>query len=183
MEKLVSKLKEQEGSSPFQMITLFLVGMCLFSIVFEVTRVTILVRQVRSAYENAIRTVVTENYNEVFAGFREEEYIGGQYIGGSEGGGEEELPVWEELHDTGDVEEELVELLGLEDEGKMLKKQKAGYSLSGFHIEVKNGQDSELGRYEVNGKVCLNVSFAVGWIAVGHVEIPLRVQTKYGENF
>ena len=180
MEKLKGKLKEDEGATFFHMV--FLVGMCLFNILFEFVRVKLIIENVNSAYVRAIRTVTTENYNEVYSGFREDVYIGGQYSGGPEGGGDEEYPEWESLHDTGDVEEELAELLVLSASNGTLKSEN-GYSLSGFDIEVKDGNASELGRYEVRGKLELSVSFAIGGFAVGKVEFPVKVQTKYGENF
>lgn len=183
MEKLKGKLKEDEGATFFHMVVLFLVGMCLFNILFEFVRVKLIIENVNSAYVRAIRTVTTENYNEVYSGFREDVYIGGQYSGGPEGGGDEEYPEWESLHDTGDVEEELAELLKLNEDGGTLKSEQGGYTLTGFDVKVKDGNVSELGRYEVKGKLNLTVSFAIGGFAVGKVEIPIDVQTKYGENF
>lgn len=184
MEKLKEKLSDTEGATVLQIVTLFLIGMVCFSVVFEFIRVKIVVESVKSAYERAVRTVASENYNETYAGFREEISTGGEFSGGPEGGGDEnELPEWETLHDNGDIENELAELLDLKEESGKLFSDESGYVISDLKIAVKDAKDSSLCRYEISGQLKLAVPFSIAGIAVSKVELPVKVQTKYAENF
>lgn len=181
--KTKEKLKEKEGGTVFPIVMLFLMGMLLFSIIFEFVRIKIVASGIKDAYENAVRTVAVENYNETYAGFREEVSVGGQYIGGPEGGGEEEIPEWESLHDLGDVEDELSTLLGLREENGILISEESGYELSEFEVQVKDAQDSVLRKYEIKGNLKLKIPFAIGGIAASQVTIPVTIQTEYSEKY
>ena len=184
MEKLKNKLAETEGATFLGTVVLFLAGMVFFAILFEFVRVKLVVANVKTSYERAVRTVASENYNEVYAGFREEVSAGGQYSGGPEGGGDEqEVPEWEPLHDNGDIENELAELLDLEEENGKLASKESGYSLSNFRVSVKDASDSSLHRYEIAGQLKVNVTFSVAGIAASSVELPVKIQTKYAEKY
>ena len=184
MEELKEKLSDTEGATVLQIVGLFLIGMVCFSVIFEYVRVKIVVENVKAAYERAVRTVAAENYNETYAGFREEISVGGEYSGGPEGGGDEnELPEWETLHDNGDIESELAELLALQEENEKLVSDESGYVISDFKIAVKDAKDSSLCRYEISGQLKLEVPFSIAGIAVSKVELPVKVQTKYAENY
>lgn len=184
MEKLKEKMKETDGATVFHSVVLFLVFLYIFAIGFEYLRVSLVVSNIKSAYERAVRTVTVENYNETYAGFREEVLgVGGQYIGGPEGGGEEAVPEWEELHDTGDIENELIELLDLQEDENALVNVESGYTLSDFKVQVKDAVDSELHRYEVVGELNLSVAFGIGEILKSQVQIPIQIQTKYSEKY
>lgn len=183
MERVAAKLKECRGGTFFHILIIFIVGMTFLAVIFEFARVKIVVRNVQSAFERSVRTVAAENYNEVFAGLREGIAKGGQFEGGPEGGGTEEKPEWIALHDIGDIEEELTELLGLEEEESELVNEESGYSLSGIVVSVYDANESELEHYEICGKLVVKVPFSVAGIAGAEVEIPVEVDTGYSEKY
>lgn len=172
-------LKQDEGSTVIDVAVWVLVILIIFSVVFEFIRVQIISYNLKDTFENAVKTVVSENYNEVYAGFRESIAIGGQYEGGPEGAsGDEEEPEWIDLNDYGDVEQEITELLCVES----LETGDGSYSISSIKIKVQNASESESGKYEINGSMKVTVLIRIVGITV-KASVPIRVKSVYNEMY
>lgn len=183
MERVRAKLKETRGGTFFHILVIFLVGMIFLMVTFEFTRVKLVVQNVQSAFERSVRTVAAENYNEIFAGLREGMELGGQFEGGPAGGGTEEEPEWISLHDTGDIEEELIDLLVLKEQNHTLIDVKSHYTLSKITVKVLDGDKSKSGYYEIRGNLIVSVPFSIAGIAGAEVKIPIEVTTRYRKKY
>lgn len=178
------KLKEQEGSGVIEAVVLFLFAMILLSVLFEYIRIQILANGVRDSFERAVLTVASENYNEVYAGFREVEYMGGIYEGGPEGGGYAgEIPEWLPLNDYGNVAEELQELLNLEIEESLYINVKDNYTLDNIQVEIRNNSFESAGRYEIKGMIKMHIPIYFSGIKVMDTTIPVGIKTAYTPKY
>lgn len=180
IQLLKEKIREKKGSGLMEAVILFLVTMMFFSVAFEYLRIQMVANNIRDAYERAILTVASENYNEVYAGFREEDFIGGVYEGGSGGGGKlGELPEWISLNDYGSVGEELEELLVLKRDDGGYTSDKDKYTLRDIEVQVKEGGASTSGKYEVKGEITMEIPIYFASVKITQAEIPLKVKTAY----
>lgn len=84
IEKIKAKIKCKQGGGLIYAASILMFGMLLISIGMEYFRIRVTALGIQSAYEKAILTVATENYNETYTGVREEEALGGIYEGGNE---------------------------------------------------------------------------------------------------
>lgn len=172
-------LKQSEGSTVIDIGVWVLVILIIFSVVFEYIRVQLIAYNLKDTFENAVKTVVSENYNEVYAGFRESITVGGQYEGGPEGANnDEEEPEWVDLNDYGDVEQEVTELLCIES----LETGDGSYSIQDVEIKVQNGDESESGKYEINGSMNVTVPIRIIDVTV-EASIPIKVKSIYNEMY
>lgn len=181
-----SKINEREGSGVIEAVVLFLFTMLLLSVIFEYIRVQILANGVRDNFERAVLTVASENYDEVYAGFREILYTGGIYEGGPEGGGNtDEVPEWVPINDYGNIEEELQELLLLEldEEVGTYSNTKDNYFLDNLEVEVRNNSMQASGRYEVRGTIQLSVPVYFTGMKVMDITIPINIKTAYTPKY
>lgn len=185
IKRMRSFLRDQRGSGELMIVVLFMVGMILFSVVFEYIRVQIYASNIRDSFERAIRTVASENYNEVYAPFRELESSGGEYAGGAAGGGNRnETPEWMPMNDIGDVRDELLELLSLEEKsaGNLLVGDYE-YELSDIVVYVKDAAVSGSGKYEVEGRIQVKLPIYFLGAIERKVSIQLKVKTAYSAKY
>lgn len=177
-------LKQKDGWSVIEIAVIFFIGMIFLSVSYEYFRVQITANNIKDAYERAILTVAMNNYNEVYAGFREEKPVGGEYEGGPAGGGNvDETPEWVPIHDYGNVTEALQELLSLEEGENSIYSETEEYSLSDMNIQVRNAEDTERNKYEVIGNVKMKIPLYFGNIKVKDIEIPIKVRTAYTAKY
>lgn len=172
-------LKQSEGSTVIDIGVWVLVILIIFSAVFEYIRVQILAYNLKESFENAVKTVASENYNEVYAGFREgfkeSIIIGGQFEGGPEGANnDEEEPEWYDINDYGDVEQELSELLAVDS----LDTGDGTYSIKDIEIKINNACDSEYRRYEIIGNMEVVVPIRIVGVEI-KATVPIRVNNVY----
>ena len=180
--KLFKKLKENTGAGEIKVAILFLAMMIIFSVIFEYVRVQIYASNVRDSFERAILTVASENYNEVYAGFREIEIYGGEYAGGPAGGDDSDaIPEWIPIYDRGNVADELMELLALDeiDSGRELTGE---YDISDILILVKDSYSGG-GRYDVRGEMKLRLPVYFLGVIEQHIELNIVVKTGYTAKY
>lgn len=184
LTKIRRKLKEKEGSSIILLIVVFFVGMVLLSVAYEYIRVQIIAGNIKDSFERAILTVASENYDEVYAGFREEKGTGGEYEGGPEDGGNAtELPEWISLNDDGDVEDELSDLLSLDQEENYLYSDKDKYRLSDIIVKAKNADSTPSGKYEIVGSIKITLPIYLCGAIETNIEINRKVTTAYTAKY
>jgi hypothetical protein len=184
LKKFSKKLKEKDGSSIIYMVVIFLIAMILLSISYEFIRMQIIANNIRDAYERSILTVAADNYNEVYAGFRDKEYIGGEFEGGPAGGGDKnELAEWVAMNDYGNIKEELMELLSLKEDGRFILSDKDKYKLSDMKVEVKNGEYSSNTRYQIKGTLKLTIPFYFNKVFISDIVIPIHVNSAYTAKY
>lgn len=181
VKKIFWLLKKKEGFGMLSCVIVMLVGMIFLSIFCEYIKVTIITSNLKDAYERAILTVASENYNEVYAGFREIKNLGGEYQGGPESG-LDEAPEWVTLHDYGDVSEELMELLNLIDNDAFLYSNDDEYSISNFKIEVKDMLQTTR-KYEVKGSAKISIPLYFANQKIYDIQMTIRVSTAYTPKY
>lgn len=176
--EISQKLNEKKGSTVIDVAVLFFVGMLLLSVGIEYLRVQLIAYNVKDSFENAVKTVAEENYNEVYSGFREGIEAGGQFQGGPEGANQDEdMPEWVNLNDKGDVTGELEQLLGISD----LNKGK-GYAIRDIEIKVRNADESEYHQYEVNGRMQIIIPIHIVGFSV-NAKVPVSVRNVYEKMY
>jgi hypothetical protein len=181
---VVLKLKEKKGSGALQAVIIFLVCMIFLSVAYEYLRVQILANNIRDSFERAIRTVASENYNEVYAGFKEKIYEGGTYEGGpGDGGDKNEVPEWIPLNDNANVYAELAELLVMNEGDNSLISEKDNYQLSDLSIQVRNADAASSGKYEIKGSMKATMPLHFGGVKVTDAVITIRVTTAYSMKY
>lgn len=184
MYKIRKKLKEKNGVGVIHAAIIFLISMLLLSISYEFIRIQIIANNIKTSYERAILTVGSENYNEVFSGFREYDYIGGEYQGGPYSRDNAEvMPEWEALNDYGNIGEELMELLFLIDKDNALVSEKDGYELSDIQVLVNNAVYASSGKYVIKGTIVMTMPIYLNKVKVTNIEIPLKVKTAYTPKY
>ena len=158
------KLRENDGSVYMNLMWLIFAIMLIMAVYMEYNRINHILKSVDMAYERALTAVAVNNYDEIYENVREEDVYGGAFAGGSEGGYEEdEKPVFFDDSDYGDIEDELVNLLGLTklpDSDAVSKLQQGGrneFSLSGFQAELKQDGAEIDGKYRVDGKMTVKI--------------------------
>ena len=177
------KLKENDGSTYMNLMWLIFVIMLLTAVYIEYNRINYILKTVDMAYERALTAVAVNNYDEIYENVREEEAYGGAFIGGNEGEYEEdEKPVFFDDSDYGDIEDELISLLGLTKiyDSDVISRITSGnmneFSLSEFHAEIRqDGADTD-GKYRVDGKVKVRVP--IYFMGKEIVALNLKVKSK-----
>ena len=177
------KLKENDGSAYMNLMWLIFVIMLLTAVYIEYNRINYILKTVDMAYERALTAVAVNNYDEIYENVREEEAYGGAFIGGNEGEYEEdEKPVFFDDSDYGDIEDELISLLGLTKiyDSDVISRITSGnmneFSLSEFHAEIRqDGADTD-GKYRVDGKVKVRVP--IYFMGKEIVALDLEVKSK-----
>lgn len=170
----VTKVREvtssKRGSVYFYGIFLIMGLVIILSVFFEYFRIYGTVSRVEKAYEKAMLSVAITNYDEIFTSMRESGQLGGVFEGGNETEiGSDELPEWIEINDMGDVSQELVNLLDIQELEDGLHAFDPGgnwlYSVDDMSILIRqsSGYNEEL-RYEIEGDF--------------HIEIPVYFMGK-----
>lgn len=177
------KLRENDGSAYMNLVWLVFAIMLTVAVYIEYNRINYILKTVDMAYERALTAVAVNNYDEIYENVREEEAYGGAFTGGNEGEYEEdEKPVFFDDSDYGDIEDELVSLLGLTklSDSNAISKISAGsmneFSLSDFHAEIRqDGADTD-GRYRAYGK--LKVRIPIYFMGKELTALDLEVKSK-----
>lgn len=164
LNKAGRKIRENDGSAYMNLMWLMFAIMLTAAAYIEYNRISHILKTVDMAYERALTAVAVNNYDEIYENVREEGAYGGAFAGGNEGEyGEDEEPVFFDDSDYGDIEDELVSLLGLTrtPDSAFLSKISAGnvneFSLSDFQVEIRqDGADAD-GRYRAYGKLKVRV--------------------------
>lgn len=177
------KLRENDGSAYMNLMWLMFAIMLMVAVYIEYNRINHILKTVDMAYERALTAVAVNNYDEIYENVREEEAYGGAFNGGNEGEYEEdEKPVFFEDSDYGDIEDELVSLLGLTklSDSDVISKISSGsvneFSLSDFQAEIRqDGADTD-GKYRVDGK--LKVRVPIYFMGKELIALDLEVKSK-----
>ena len=104
MGKLKKMIKDKKGMSYPLTVALVLALLITLCVLAEFFRLSIIAYGVRNALQEAVISVATTNYNEVYDGLREG-YSGGYFMTGN---------CWEETLDYGDVYTRLLPMLFLQ---------------------------------------------------------------------
>jgi hypothetical protein len=183
LNKAGRKLRENDGSAYMNLMWLMFAIMLMVAVYIEYNRINHILKTVDMAYERALTAVAVNNYDEIYENVREEEAYGGAFNGGNEGEYEEdEKPVFFDDSDYGDIEDELVSLLGLTklSDSDVISKISSGsvneFSLSDFHAEItQDGTDID-GKYRVDGK--LKVRVPIYFMGKELTALDLEVKSK-----
>ncbi len=183
LNKAGRKLRENDGSAYMNLMWLMFAIMLMVAVYIEYNRINHILKTVDMAYERALTAVAVNNYDEIYENVREEEAYGGAFNGGNEGEYEEdEKPVFFDDSDYGDIEDELVSLLGLTklSDSDVISKISSGsvneFSLSDFHAEIRqDGVDID-GKYRVDGK--LKVRVPIYFMGKELTALDLEVKSK-----
>ena len=147
----------------------------IFCGISEYFRLQIIAVGVRDALEDAIISVVNDNYAGVYHGVRE------GYSGSYQPFGED---AWEETLDTGDVYGQLDRILGTQlDGGRRFK-----YMLDGLEVTIRNApfapsDPSGTQRFEAEGIIRMEAPVRFLGKMLLPLEMELKVQAGYTEVF
>ena len=183
LNKAGRKLRENDGSAYMNLMWLMFAIMLMVAVYIEYNRINHILKTVDMAYERALTAVAVNNYDEIYENVREEEAYGGAFNGGNEGEYEEdEKPVFFDDSDYGDIEDELVSLLGLtrlsdsDVISKISSRSVNEFSRSDFRAEIRqDGADID-GRYRVDGK--LKVRVPIYFMGKELTALDLEVKSK-----
>lgn len=177
-------LKEKRGSGFPMAAATALALLIIFCGISEYFRLQVIAGGVRDALEDAVISVVNNNYAGVYHGVRE------GYSGSYQPFGEDS---WEETLDTGDVYGRLDRILGTQlDSGRRVKYMGDGqteeFSLSGLEVIIRNApfapsDPSGTQRFEAEGTVRLKVPVRFLGKMLLPLEVALKVQAGYTEVF
>ena len=156
----------------------------IFCGISEYFRLQIIAVGVRDALEDAIISVVNDNYAGVYHGVRE------GYSGSYQPFGED---AWEETLDTGDVYGQLDRILGTQlDGGRRIKYMGDGqteeFALDGLEVTIRNApfapsDPSGTQRFEAEGIIRLEAPLRFLGKMLLPLEMELKVQAGYTEVF
>lgn len=159
------------------------VSLCLLMImlgIMEYSRLMIISSGVKDAMQEAVISVVNDNYNEIYHSVREGYAAGYEPWGGS----------FEESVDEGDVYGRLGDLLGLDYEGSYLVGRlpdgKTELKISQLSIEIPNSNlaPTDSGKsYEVITTVRLEVPVSFLQKNIPDMSIKLRTKAAYTPKF
>ena len=172
-------LKDKKGSMfPFTVaiviaLMFILLGVC------EYMKLMITVSGIKDAYEEAIISVVNDNYNEVYHCVREG-YAGGYEPSGGAG--------FHSSIDTGNVEGRLCSLLGLAESGGVCRKLSPGgtlqYQLSGISVSVHNTPMVRSGdKFYADGVLLLEIPVEFAGRTITYMPVNLKVRAALKEVF
>ena len=183
IREIYKKIHKNDGSVYMIMAWLMLAIALIAALYVEYNHISHIIKNVDMAYERAMTAVAVNNYDEVFEAVREEAAEGGAFNGGNEGEYEEdEAPVYFDDSDYGDIEDELVNLLGLTksmEKDVVYKTSPDGqneYSLSEFQVEIKQDGTDIDGKYRINGR--LTVRVPIYFLGKEITDIKLDVRSK-----
>lgn len=172
-------LKDKKGSMfPFTVavvicLMFILLGVC------EYMKLMITVSGIKDAYEEAIISVVNDNYNEVYHCVREG-YAGGYEPNGGSG--------FHASLDQGNVQGRLTSLLGLTEEGGVCKKLSPSgtlqYQIYGISVTVHNTPMARSGdKFYADGVLRLEVPVNFAGQTLGYMPVNIKVQAALKEKF
>lgn len=169
----------KQGLSYPLTVALILALLLLICVLAEFFRLSIIAYGVRNALQEAVISVTTTNYNEVYDGLREG-YSGGYFMTGE---------AWEETLDYGDVYTQLDRVLGTGSDGDYhVKWQIDGYEyrLSHLQVSIRNapfapGNASQ--KFEADASVKLEIPLSFGWQSLPPIEMTIQTKAAYMPKF
>lgn len=179
MKKFKNILWDKKGMSTPLTISLILVLLLLLCATSEFFRLNVIASGVRNVLQEAVISVATTNYNEVYNGLREG-YSGGYYL--DEGG-------WVENIDYGDIYTQMDRTLGTDTHnGYQVKWQEDGYEfrISELNVIIKNTSltpGSAEQNFEAEASVRLEVPLSFGWESLPPLSMTIRTKAAYMPKF
>ena len=175
----------QKGSGVPLSVAMVCVVLLLFCLISEYIRLQIIVSGVRDAVEDAVISVVNDNYAGVYHGVREG-YSGG-YLPYGDG-------AWEETLDEGDVYGHLAETLGLQRSGGKYVKYLGGnrnrleYAIDRLSVSIRNAplapsDPKSAQRFEADAILRMEVPVRFSGRILPSLVLNLKVQAGYTEVF
>ena len=170
----------QAFSAPWAII-IALIGMMLFTVISQYIRLMIIASGVRDAVQSAVISTATENYGNLFNGFREG-YAGGYVLTGDS---------WSERLSGGSVYSRLGSLLGIVSDGSKYTKfnsDGAEFSVYGLSTTVENApfapsSNDGIQQFEATTFITLEVPLSFASDVLPPVKIRLKVKSKYTPKF
>lgn len=172
--KIKSHFKKRPGEGTPLTIAIVLVLVMLFCLISEFARLWIIAQGIKEATQDAILSVVNDNYNDVYHAVREG-YAAGWYP--TDTG-------WDESLDTGNVYGHLKSTLGLTRSGDEYVKYADGeqeYMLSGLTISVRNnGFASGVSRdYTATAEIAVEIPMRFLGSILPPVQLKLHAAATY----
>ena len=178
MRNLGNILKDKKGEMFPMTVAVAICLLFLLLVAMEFFKLMITASGIKDAYEEAMISVVTNNYNEVYACVREG-YASGQIPTGYG---------FNAMVDTGDVEERLSGLLGLTSSGGTLNKVTdvgyIQYKISDINVTVPNTPILRSGqKFYAEGTMRLTIPVMFAGHMLFDVPINLKVKATMREVF
>ena len=184
MKKIRSILRDQRAASFPLTICMVLALMILFCGISEYFRLQIIAAGVREAVEDAVITVVNDNYAGVYHGVREGYSGSYQAFGGG----------WEETLNEGDIYSYLDSTLGTRLSGGRHVKfagdhnNAMEYAIDSLSVTIRNAplapsDPRNAQRFEAEAEVALEVPVRFGGKILPSLQMYLKVQAGYTEVF
>ncbi len=171
-------LKNSRGEGYPLVIAVTLVLLLLFCVAAEYFRLNIIVQGVRDAAEQAVISVMNDNYDDVYHAARE----------GYAAGWHPDADAWEESLDLGDVYAQLSDTLALTQNGESYCKrsgEETEYTLSKLVVEVRNNalSSGETQGYLADVRIALQVPVHFCNMELPDLYLNLALQAKYIPKF
>ena len=181
MRKLIRCVRDRRGMAFPLVIAVTLALLLLLCVLMEFFRLNLIASGVKEALQDAVVTVVNDNYANVYHGVREG-YSGGYYM---EGYG------FEEAVDTGDIYYHLDEMLGTRSENGTRVKYAEGvleYRITGLDVEIRNAplapsDPQNAQRFKADAEIWLEVPVRFAGKTLPAMKMRLKVQAGYIEVF
>lgn len=173
MIKRMKKIIFQENGNIYPLtIAIAIAILLLLLVVGEYMKLMIISGGVKDAFEEAIISVVNDNYNEVYHCVRE------GYAAGYEPNGDETF--YESL-DTGDVKGRLKNLLGMKENGSYLEKINNGsekeFSISEIDVHIHNAPMVRSDE-DFYAEGTLKLKIPIRFVGKILTELPIRLKVK-----
>lgn len=171
--------KDNKGLSTPLTVALVLALLLVLCAASEFFRLQIIAYGIRSSLQEAVLSVATTNYNEVYNGLREG-YSGGYYMDGGR---------WEENLDYGDVYNQLDNLLGMSlDRESHVKWQSEGYEyrISDLCVRIWNvpfAPGNADRNFEAEASVQAEIPLSFGWGFLPPVRMTIKTKAAYMPKF
>jgi len=177
--KIRKILKSKKANSTPLTVALILCLLIVCCGIAEYFRLMIIVSGVRDGLQQAVITVSTTNYDEVYNGLREG-YSGGYILSGES---------WNENLDYDDIYSRMDNLLGtVQQGGYHVKVQEGGYEYrySGLSIEIINAPftpDNADDNFEADASVQIEVPLSFGFSMLPPLKMEVRATAAYMPKF
>lgn len=178
-ERLGELCRDRRGMSTPMTVSLILALLMVLCVVSEFFRLQVIAYGIRNSLQEAVISVATANYNELYSGLREG-YSGGYYMDGGQ---------WEENLDYGDVYSQLDNLLGTAPEGEYhVKWQEEGYEyrLCGLAVRIQNvpfAPGNADRNFEAEVSLQAEIPLSFGWHFLPPVCMTIRTKAAYMPKF
>lgn len=173
------KALRSEGGYSYPLAIAVVIGLLMLMLAgMEFMKLAIMASGVRDAMEQAIVSVITDNYNETYHCVRE------GYAGGYEPTG----AGFYESVDLGDIRKRLCGLLALRENGAFCERRNGEgtllFRLSGIEVNIRNTRLRNGGeKFSGEGAVRLEIPVTFNGRPVTYVSLNLRVKALMREKF